>query len=226
MKDFNILIVEDESLVAHELCQNIKNMKYKFVEYATTTQMALDIISKVKIDLLLLDINLNEKIDGIEFYEKLPYKISVIYLTAYGDNNTIARAIKTNPLGYLIKPHKDKELEAILKLSFYKLKMIKNNFENSNLLKIGEDYYYDKSKSLLYFQEEHIKLSKTETKLLELLIDAKGNIIDLSSIEYNLWPDKIVSASSLRTLIYRLRSKLNYKFIKSEYSLGLKLDIE
>ncbi len=60
-------------------------------------------------------------------------------------------------------------------------------------------------------------------KLLTILVEAKGSIVSFSNLEYYIWPDAPVSNSALRTLIYRLRSKLEYKLVETIPSIGCKL---
>ena len=57
----------------------------------------------------------------------------------------------------------------------------------------------------------YIKLSPKEITLLKLLIEARGTVVLFSTIESEVWQDKVPSASSVRTLVYRLRGKLQYK---------------
>jgi len=71
MESLNILVVENESLVALEIMQSIQEFGYMQVEYATTIDMAKDILTQNSINLILMDINLGKEIDGIDFYKSL-----------------------------------------------------------------------------------------------------------------------------------------------------------
>ena len=61
---------------------------------------------------------------------------------------------------------------------------------------------------------------------LEVLISAKGELVTFSDIEHYIWFNKTVSDSTLRTLIYRLRSKLNHKIIETISSLGCRINMD
>lgn len=74
----------------------------------------------------------------------------------------------------------------------------------------------------LFYNEMPIKLSKKERMLLILLLEAKGNILKFEYIEREIWDD-FVTGSALRTLIYRLRSRLDYKLIETIPSFGCKI---
>lgn len=224
MNKLNILIIEDESLVAMELQQAIENMGHNVVEYATNVKMAKQFLLQFDIDLILMDINLNDKVNGIELYKSLELSIPVIYLTAYTDEETMSEAISTNPLGYLIKPHTEDELKAIIKLAQYKIQNIdKVPQKVEKFIKVGKGYFFDTEEEQLFYRDLPVKLTIKERGLLKILIQAKGKIVKFDKIESELWNGEIVNNTSLRTLIYRLRSKLEHKLIESEFNVGIKL---
>lgn len=218
----NILIVEDEIIVALDIQSAIESMGHKSLGIATNYNEVLEIIDKNTPDIILMDINLQNSISGIEIVEKLneTRKIPVIYLTAYTDENSINKAIKTNPVGYIVKPFNIPELKATILLGLSKTKE-KKEFE-SEYIKIGDSYYFDMQNEQLFYNEMPIKLSKKERMLLVLLLEAKGNILKFEYIEREIWDD-FVTGSALRTLIYRLRSRLDYKLIETIPSFGCKI---
>jgi len=224
MNKLNILIIEDESLVAMELQQAIENMGHNVVEYATNVKMAKQFLLQFDIDLILMDINLNDKVNGIELYKSLELSIPIIYLTAYTDEETMSEAISTNPLGYLIKPHTEDELKAIIKLAQYKIQNIdKVPQKVEKFIKVGKGYFFDTEEEQLFYRDLPVKLTIKERGLLKILIQAKGKIVKFDKIESELWNGETVNNTSLRTLIYRLRSKLEHKLIESEFNVGIKL---
>jgi DNA-binding response OmpR family regulator len=226
MDNLNILIIEDESLLAMSLSSSIEALGYNVVEYATNSHMAKKFLEAYDVNLILMDINLGESINGIELYESLHTDIPIIYLTAYKDEDTMSKAIATNPIGYLVKPHKDDELRAMLKLAFYKLQnrdVVQE--EVRKYIDIGKGYLFDIEEKKLLYKNRPIKLTIKETNLLKLLIDAKGRVVKFITIEEKIWDGQNVNNTSLRTLLYRLRSKLKHKLIETEFNIGLKLDI-
>jgi DNA-binding response OmpR family regulator len=224
MNKLNILIIEDESLVAMELQQAIEKMGHTVVEYATNVKMAKKFFEEFEIDLLLMDINLNDSLDGIELYKNLEMKVPIIYLTAYTDEETMSQAIQTNPVGYLIKPHTEDELKAIIKLAQYKIQNVdKVPQKIEKLIKIGKGYFFDTDEEQLFYKDLPVKLTLKERGLLKILIQANGKIVKFDTIESELWHGESVNNTSLRTLIYRLRSKLEHKLIESEFNVGIRL---
>jgi len=122
LTDAKILIVEDEVIIAMALEDSVHDFGYTVAGRATTGQRAIDLAMETRPDLALIDIRLNGDMDGIEAAEKIygRLKIPVIFLTAYSDEETLSRAIRTNPYGYLIKPIRPRELYTTIETSIYK----------------------------------------------------------------------------------------------------------
>jgi len=214
----NILIVENESLLALELANTINGMGHNVVEYVTTPQKAKEIFSNNNIDLIIMDINLNNTLNGIELYKELQTDAEVLYVTSYIDDTTIEKAIDTQPLGYLVKPYNEAELSALLKLAQVKLKN-----KHQETIQLSHGYEFDLKNERLFHNKTHITLGKKSILLLKMLIEAKGSAISFEEIERELYPENPPSASSIRTLIYRLRSSLEADMIENELNYGIKL---
>ena len=225
MNRLNILIVEDESLLALELATSIKNYGYHVVDYVTTISETKQVIKTKTIDLIIMDINLRDSIDGIDLYKALDTTACVIYITAYKDEKTIAKAISTQPLGYLIKPHKEGELLALLKLAELKVEQKSPKQKDSNLIRLSNDYSFNMQNEMLYHYSSFVKLSVKKLKLLKLLIAANGDLVSFKTIEEELYKENPPSESSIRTLIYRLRAELSPDMIESELNYGIRLKI-
>jgi DNA-binding response OmpR family regulator len=223
MKQHNlkILIVEDESLLALELAMSIKSYGYNIVDYVTTPADAKKILQEQSPELILMDINLNNKIDGIELYRSFETTAQVIYLTAYIDDATVTKAISTHPLGYLVKPHNESELQALLKLAQLKKGLLEQ--KENHLIKLPHDYIFDTHQEKLFHKENFIKLGTKKLQLFKMLIEAKGAFVSFKEIEDELYKDNPPSASSIRTLIYRLRNQLESDMIENELNYGIRL---
>lgn len=225
MNKANILIVEDESIVALDIQTSLEEFGYMVTAIAKNSKQAMQKLQIKQPDIILMDINLGDGQNGIETAKQinLKYEIPIIYLTAFSNEKIIQEAIETNPIAYVVKPFKAEELNATLQLALYKTSKKEQKQEDTNLFKLGEDYYFDVNKEHLFFNEHPIKLSKNEKQLLKLLIESKGNGVSYNDIEFNLWPDSIINNETLRALVYRLRSKLNYNFIETVPSFGYRL---
>jgi signal transduction histidine kinase len=114
-----ILVVEDESIVALHLRTQLMKLGYDVPEAVATGDSALHGIETSRPDLVLMDINLKGDLDGIATVSLIPpaYHVPVIYLTAYAEEATVARACATNPFGYLLKPFHERELHASIQMA-------------------------------------------------------------------------------------------------------------
>ncbi|MGL5034953.1 MAG: helix-turn-helix domain-containing protein [Microcystaceae cyanobacterium] len=107
-----VLIVEDERLVAQHIAQLLRNNGYEVCGIASEAETALKKIVEFYPDLILLDIRIRGNIDGIEIAEQVQflYDIPVVYLTAFSDADTLERAQATKPSGYVVKPFRREQL--------------------------------------------------------------------------------------------------------------------
>ena len=119
-----ILIVEDENVVAEDIKKILNNYGYDVVGIIPSGGAAIKSIEKLHPDLILLDIMLNDEISGIDVATSINnMNIPIIYLTAYSDKDIIERARVTGPFGYLIKPFRERELIATIQMAFFKYEM-------------------------------------------------------------------------------------------------------
>jgi signal transduction histidine kinase len=117
-----ILIVEDELLIAKGLARKLQKLGYCIVDIVTSGQAAIDSIAPKQPDLILMDIAIKGDMDGIETAAQIAkiYNIPIIYVTAYADDNTLERAGLTGSYGYILKPYKEREVHAAIKIALKK----------------------------------------------------------------------------------------------------------
>lgn len=137
----NILIVEDEVIIAHDLKQNLEKCGYHVSDMAFNGQSAVEIASEICPDLLLMDIKLGEGIDGIEAATRINQlvNIPVVYLTAHADESILARARSSAPYGYLLKPYKSEELHTTIEIALQRHKIDQQIKEHESFLKVLSD---------------------------------------------------------------------------------------
>lgn len=124
MRKTRILIVEDNPIVAEDLKTKLIHLGYEITETAYSGEEALASVEKIRPDIALMDIRLGEGMNGIDTAFKLKenHALSVIYLTAHADNDTISKAKVTEPYGYIVKPFDETELKSIIEVAVYKYK--------------------------------------------------------------------------------------------------------
>ncbi|MCX6690784.1 MAG: response regulator [Methanoregula sp.] len=121
----NILIVEDQAIVAMTIETQLVELGYKVAGVAATGEAAIQLAREKKPDLVLMDINLEGEMDGITAAEHIGLFLDspIIYLTAYSDAETIRRAGLTSPFTYLTKPYKMRDLHSNIEMALYKKKL-------------------------------------------------------------------------------------------------------
>lgn len=112
----NIVIVEDENIIALDIKKRLKSYGYNISAVVPSGEEAIRVAQELKPDLIIMDIVLKGKMDGIEAAEWINRRnhIPIVYLTAYSDNNTAMRIKKTTPFALLIKPFSELELKMII----------------------------------------------------------------------------------------------------------------
>ena len=119
-KKIKILIAEDEVIVAQWMKMELEDAGYEVLNYVTTGEKAIEYALENKPDIILLDVNLIGKIDGIEAAEKITdtLNIPIIFMTGYNESSIYERAQKIKPVGYLEKPVEIYDIKPILDTLF------------------------------------------------------------------------------------------------------------
>jgi two-component system cell cycle sensor histidine kinase/response regulator CckA len=118
----SIMVVEDEILIAQDIRRILTGFGYDVLALAATGSDALRTAEARSPDLVLMDIKLNGSMDGIETAARLheKHRSAIVYLTSHSDESTLARAKKTNPFGYILKPFTDRELRMCIEVALSK----------------------------------------------------------------------------------------------------------
>jgi PAS domain S-box-containing protein len=122
MAPANILVVEDERIVAQGIRCELEQMGYEVPDLAASGEEAIEKACRLHPDLVLMDIVLRGDMDGIEAARRIRerFDIPVVFLSAYEDQHTLGRAKTTEPFGYLLKPYEEKELHTTIETALYK----------------------------------------------------------------------------------------------------------
>lgn len=132
----NILVVEDERIIARGIEKRLQGLGYAVAGLAATGEEALQKATDLRPDLILMDIRLGEGMDGVEAAEQIRDRlnIAVVFLTAYSDHATLQRAKLTEPFGYVLKPHEDKDLQTAIEIGLHKHRAEQQRRENERWL--------------------------------------------------------------------------------------------
>lgn len=141
MNKSRLIIVEDEAIVSADIAIRLGELGYEVVGTAAAGKEALALAEQVHPDLVLMDIHLQDAMDGIEAARELRKRLGVpvVFLTAYSETATIQRAKLVEPLGFILKPVEDRELEIVLEMALYKCKVEKALMQQTEELQARND---------------------------------------------------------------------------------------
>lgn len=221
MKDFNILILEDESVIALRIKQSLERNHFNVIGIAQDSTQAINIIQEVKVSLILADITIKGHLNGIETVKLIQetFDIPVIFLTSHQEDKFLQQASNVNFTGYIVKPFIEESLIREVKLAYHRYA---NNI-NTNLLRIEEIYSYDIEHQVLKKEKEEIILSKNEKFFLHILILNRNTVVHNETIDHLVWNDTPIDDVSRRQLLFRLRKKLPELQIETIKGVGYKL---
>ena len=224
LRNFSILIVDDEKNLLENLYEFLNNKGFKRVYTAKNLKEARFKLANNKIDLIVLDLMLPDG-SGFDLLKEVRQTSStaVIILSALDGMDDRREGFENSADDYLVKPFFPDELlwriEAVLRRSI-KLK----SEEKINLGNV----IFDKSKGILEKNGEEISLTATQFKILYYLSENINKIVSIDRILDNIWKDSYGYENTLITHIYRIREKLednprNPKILITIKGLGYKL---
>jgi len=119
------MLVDDEAVITTQLEERLTSMGYEVVGSASSGEEAVDMARCFSPDLILMDIVMPGKLNGIEASEKIRAEldIPVIFLTAYANDRFVKRARDVGPFGYLVKPFREEEIRASIEIALYRKDM-------------------------------------------------------------------------------------------------------
>lgn len=170
MDKVKILVVEDEIIIADDICDILSELGYETLEPVINYSEAIEAIEKYKPDLAILDIQLAGSKDGIDLAWKIKedYQLPYIFLTSNADPTTVERAKKVTPPAYLVKPFNKDDLYTSIEMALYNYStnsvFAKSAVVNSNdiiikdALFIKNKHLFNKVKftAITYVKAEHV----------------------------------------------------------------------
>lgn len=244
MNENKILIVEDDEITALNLQMSLQKHGYDILGISNNISDANAQINALSPEMIIIDISLEDSYDGIELAQEIRqrYNIPFIYLTSSTDNETIAKAKLTQPYGYIVKPFDPSSLHATIQIAFSKynsekntsdelssLKLEKSNLEkllyakrdvNEPIVNFGENYHLDISICETFYKGQKIKLTKKENAFLRLLVSQIGVVVNFEQAMKYVWEENGATENSVRTLVWRLRNKLEDDIIRNASGIG------
>lgn len=233
-KNFIALFIEDNEETRKNTTLLLKNL-IPNIESAKDGIEGLEIFNNHKhskdkrdFDLIITDIEMPRK-DGLSMLSEIKTispNLPIVIISAYDNSEYFLEAINVGINNYILKPYTIEKLTNILYTSLQtyvkKTDSIETKLDKNIMINIGLDYLYDNFNKTLYYQNKFIKISKKENDLIEILLKFKGNSVSYKTVEHYIWGDS-VNTHSLKSLVYRLRLKLDNDIVETTSNFGYKL---
>ena len=217
----NILIVEDDKALSNGVTLALKSDDITVFQYFDI-KSAKQCINLLLLDLIILDINLPDG-NGLELLVEIKKHSAtpVIMLTANDMETDIVAGLELGADDYITKPFSLAVLRARVNTQ------LRKQVEPQNDIYMQDDFIFDFSKMEFFKNTTTVELSKTEQKLLRILVESKGNTLERSGLVDRIWTDgaEYVDENALSVTIKRLRDKLEDapskpQYIKTVYGIG------
>lgn len=209
-----ILLLEDDITLGNGIKMVLKDEQVTLVN---TLKDAREILKNNEFDLLILDINLPDGsgLDLMKEQKNLNSETPIILLTANDMEIDIVSGLELGADDYITKP---------FSLAIFRAR-VNNQLRRKkiNINKVFEidDYYFDFDNMIYRKNQKIIELSKTEQKLLRLLVENRGHTLTRELLVDKIWGSEYVDENALTVTIKRLRGKLeDNKYLKTVYGIG------
>jgi len=248
MSSIKVLIIEDDDVTALNLKMSLEKQGYEVIALADNSVSSRNKIKVYNPDIVLIDIALEGNDDGIQIArfirEKMPRPF--IFLTAHSDSSMLAKAKQTEPYGYIVKPFDPVNLHTTIQMALYRfeeeqkrnwdMNELKNTqahlekllyakkLSNQPIIEFGDGYRHDIALKETFYNGEKIKLTKKENAFIALMVAQLGSVVDFQQAIDYVWAQEGATDNSVRTLVWRLRSKLPTDVIKNASGMGYYLE--
>jgi len=233
MGKVKILVVEDELIIADNICDILEELGYEVLEPVVSYTEALEILETEQPDLALLDIQLAGRRDGIDLAWKIRdnYNIPFIFLTSNADSRTIERAKKVSPPAYLLKPFNKNDLYTSIEIALYNYSQNKKGTVNEKqetkemddivlkdalFVKHKQVFQKVKFEKILFLKSEHVYVNLITADKEYLVRGSLSKLIErLPNYFFKLHRSYIVNLNAIDSIGF-----INLKIGKHELPFG------
>jgi DNA-binding response OmpR family regulator len=230
MKKLKLLYAEDERKIRKDFVIYLESM-YEFTIYeADDGEEALELFKKHKPEIVLTDITM-PKMDGLSLAKeirKISKHTKIIILTAHSEQEKLMAAFDSNIVNYLLKPVQRKKLRESLDIAIETLSQPVVQEEDISLIHFTKNATFNTNTQEYIVDKYPVHLSKSESNLLVYFCQNRNSTLSADDIFLQIWDDfeKEFSATSVRTLVKKLRKKLPDGVLKNIYGGYYKIEIE
>ena len=225
LNTYSLLLVDDE-LMSLDLMKQMLQPYFKDIYTANNATEAFSIFLNKSIDIIVTDMKMpnGNGITLVENIRKHKSTVPIIFLSAYKNPNDLLKIIGDNVKSYIIKPV---EINSLIE----KITDILSNQEEYKVVRtihkpfrFANGLFVNLETNIIMLNDQLVLLTKKEYLLLELLLKNSNSILTKESLESTIWPNGIISESSTRSLIIKLRKKIGHNTIATIKNLGYKIN--
>lgn len=219
---FKILIVEDEVIAAEYLKSILLKRGWSVVNIVDNGVDAIKNIHEYNPHLVLMDIMIKGPKSGCEVAMEIRKisQCSIVFTTAYANEEMINYAMEAKADGYIIKPYNEKEIIATLSLL-----NAKHTNAHLKICKISGGFYFNYETKLLYRSIEAVKLGPKALKLIQILCNNKNICVSYEKLYSSIWDDEI-NLKKLQMVVYRIREICGADFLENVNGIGYQIKID
>ena len=224
-----ILVVEDDTPIRNLMTTTLKTHDYKFLE-AKDGSEAIMLTASHNPDIIFLDLGLPD-MEGVEVIERIRSwsNIPIIVISARSEDTDKIEALDAGADDYLTKPFSVEELLARLRVTVRRLSLTHTNTDKDSAIYVNGRLKIDQSAGCVFYDEEELKLTPIEYKLLCLLAKNTGKVLTHTYITQNIWGRSWENdIASLRVYMVTLRKKLEAapdapRYIQTHIGIGYRM---
>jgi DNA-binding response OmpR family regulator len=220
LKNKTILLVEDEAVIRNNIASMLRYF-FKNVFTANDGYDGLEKYEKHLPDIIMTDLKM-PFMGGFELLDELKQRSSSCYrivVSAHTDTELLINAVNNGIDRYIIKPVTERQLFDAFEAYIDRLE-----HQTQDLKMLFPGIMFDVYKRELAIKDRRVHLNNKETLLLKLLIQEKNRTYTYEEIENQVWGDKSMSLTSLRSIVRDIRKKTGEKFIQNVSGVGYRLN--
>jgi len=219
LSKYSLLYVENELHIRKMILDYLQE-HFSIIYQANNGEEALSIYYDKRPDIIITDIEI-PRMNGLEFAMNIRKNddiTPILITTEYTKQEYLLEAIELNITKYLIKPiQKEKLLEAI-QLTFKKI-----DSNNPIVIQLTAQHKYDTYNKRLTCNDTIVQLTKSQHKLLDILIENRNRAVSYKEIENYIWIEKGMSEAALRSLVYDIRNIISKETIQNISKIGYQI---
>jgi len=211
----NIMVIENEEKAKAYIENLLSKYDVNKTEYYHNAEDALESIQTNFFDMILIDIDMKGKLGAIELAKQILAisSLPIVFINVDLNVTLLDKILSLSPYGFVSKTDSEKDISFSLQLAYTNhLQNIElyntKNITDPNIIIINAKYKYIKDRLRFYSDDMEVRLSARQLKVIDILCSNINHTVSNEIFMEQIWGDKKVSNSTLRTLIYSIRKSL------------------